>query len=80
MPQYIIDLDDATDKELRSQYPQPENLFKKVIADAVHDSREQVAKAAMPVVEPVDDTKIAVSSDVKLDAQPQLMPAEQVAP
>lgn len=60
--QYIIDVDDVMDAELRSEFPDPEALFKKVVTDAVQAARQKAAEAQKPALQPVDESKIVTAT------------------
>lgn len=60
--QYIIDVDDAMDLELRSVYPDPQTIFKQAVVDAVHAARVKDAEAQKPTPQPVDESKIVTAT------------------
>ena len=60
MPQYIIEVSEENDAKLRSVFPDPELLFKKVVADAVQDADGRAAEAFKPEVVRISDEDVAV--------------------
>ena len=61
MPQYIIEISEEHDQKLRSEFPEPEMLFKKVVADAVQAADHKAIEDAKPAVVRISDEAITVS-------------------
>lgn len=63
MPKYTIEVSDENDKKFRSEFPEPEALFQKVVADAVQSADLKEAQAQVPVVERIDEAEITVTKE-----------------
>ena len=63
MATFTITIPDEIDAKLRAQFPDPNALFQKVVADAVQDYDTIAAQTSIPTVTRIDETSIEVSVD-----------------
>ena len=65
MPKYCIEISEDNDLKLRSEFSEPEALFKKVVCDAVQAADNKVVENAKPAIVRLANEAVAVSIEVK---------------
>jgi hypothetical protein len=64
MVKYCINVSDDDNVKFISEFPEPESLFQKVVADAVQSYDSKAAAALIPPVVRIDESTVEVTTEI----------------